>query len=110
MFTHLLVPLDGSSLAETALPATAYLARLLPARVTLLHLVERHPPSEVHHDRHLTNALEAGAYLADIKQRTFSTDVAVEYHVHTSEIDDVARSIVEHIGELAPDLIVMCTH
>jgi nucleotide-binding universal stress UspA family protein len=34
----------------------------------------------------------------------------VEYHVHTSEIDDVARSIVEHIGELAPDLIVMCTH
>ena len=27
-----------------------------------------------------------------------------------SEIDDVARSIVEHIGELAPDLIVMCTH
>jgi nucleotide-binding universal stress UspA family protein len=110
MFTHLLVPLDGSSLAETALPAAAYLARLLRARVTLLHLVERHPPSEVHHDRHLTNAFAAGAYLADIKQRTFSTDVAVEYHVHTSEIDDVARSIVEHIGELAPDLIVMCTH
>ena len=36
--------------------------------------------------------------------------MSVECHVHTSEIDDVARSIVEHIGELAPDLIVMCTH
>ena len=110
MFKHLLVPLDGSSLAEMALPAAAYLARLLPARVTLLHLVERHPPSEVHHDRHLTNATEAAAYLENIKQGAFSGDVAVECHVHTSEIDDVARSIVDHIGELAPDLIVMCTH
>jgi len=110
MFKHLLVPLDGSSLAEMALPAATYLARLLPARVTLLHLVERHPPSEVHHDRHLTNAAEAGTYLEVIKQRVFPGEIAVACHVHTSEIDDVARSIVEHIGELAPDLIVMCTH
>src|SRR5512137_3009913 len=110
MFNHLLVPLDGSSLAEMALPAAAYLARLLAARVTLLHLIERHPPDEVHHhDRHLTNAAEATAYLDEIRQRTFS-EVAVECHVHTSKIDDVARSIVEHIDELAPDLIVMCTH
>ncbi len=110
MFTHLLVPLDGSSLAEQALPAAAYLAHLLPARITLLHLVERHPPSEVHHDRHLTNAAEAGTYLEEIKQRAFPADAAVACHVHTAEIDDVARSIVEHIDELAPDLIVMCTH
>jgi nucleotide-binding universal stress UspA family protein len=110
MFKHLLVPLDGSSLAEMALPAAAYLARLLAARVTLLHLIERHPPDEVHHhNRHLTNAAEATAYLDEIRERAFA-DVAVECHVHTSEIDDVARSIVEHISELAPDLIVMCTH
>jgi nucleotide-binding universal stress UspA family protein len=110
MFKHLLVPLDGSTLAETALPAAAYLARLLAARVTLLHLIERHPPDEVHqHDRHLTNAAEATAYLSEIRQRAFA-DAAVECHVHTSEIDDVARSIVEHINELAPDLVVMCTH
>jgi nucleotide-binding universal stress UspA family protein len=110
MFTHLLVPLDGSSLAEQALPAAAYLAQLLPARVTLLHLVERHPPSEVHHDRHLTNPADAQVYLEDIKRRAFAGSVPVECHVHSSEIDDVARSIVDHIGELAPDLIVMCTH
>jgi nucleotide-binding universal stress UspA family protein len=110
MFKHLLVPLDGSSLAETALPAAAHLARILAARVTLLHLVERNPPSEVHHDRHLTNAAEAGTYLEEIKQRAFPAEMTVECHVHTAEIDDVARSIVEHISELAPDLIVMCTH
>ena len=110
MFNHLLVPLDGSSLAEMALPAAVYLARLSSARVTLLHLIERHPPDEVHHhDRHLTNAAEATAYLEEVRQRAF-TDVAVECHVHTAEIDNVARSIVEHISELAPDLIVMCTH
>jgi nucleotide-binding universal stress UspA family protein len=110
MFKHLLVPLDGSSLAEMALPAAAFLARLMSARVTLLHLIERHPPGEVHqHDRHLTNAVEATTYLNEIRQRAFA-DVAVECHVHTSEIDDVARSIAEHISELAPDLIVMCTH
>ncbi len=97
-------------MAEQALPAAAYLARLASAGVTLLHLIERHPPDEVHHhDRHLTNAAEATAYLDDIRQRAFA-ELAVECHVHTSEIDDVARSIVEHIDELAPDLIVMCTH
>ena len=32
----------------------------MSARVTLLHLIERHPPEEVHHhDRHLTDAAEA---------------------------------------------------
>src|SRR5512135_1169730 len=110
MFNHLLVPLDGSTLAEMALPAAAYLARLMSARVTLLHLIERHPPDEVHHhDRHLTNAAEATAYLDEVKQRAFA-EIVVECHVHTTEIDNVARSIVEHIDELAPDLVVMCTH
>ena len=34
----------------------------------------------------------------------------VERHVHGGEVDDVARSIVDHVAELGPDLIVMCTH
>jgi nucleotide-binding universal stress UspA family protein len=34
----------------------------------------------------------------------------VERHVHSSEVNDVARSIVDHVGELGTDLIVMCTH
>ncbi len=44
MFKHLLVPLDGSHLAETALPAAAYLAQTLGASVTLVHIIERHAP------------------------------------------------------------------
>ena len=110
MFKHLLVPLDGSPLAETALPTAAGLARILNARVTLLHVIEHNPPAEVHHARHLTNSDEACAYLNEVAHRAFPTEVRVECHVHTSEVRDVARSIAQHTLELEPDLIVMCTH
>ena len=40
MFTHLLVPLDGSALAECVLPHMVALATAFDARVTLLHVLE----------------------------------------------------------------------
>ena len=110
MFKHLLVPLDGSRLAETALPAAAYLAQTLQASVTLIHVIERNAPKAVHSEPHLTNAPEAQAYLDQVAHRIFPANLSVERHVHTSEVNDVARSISEHAAELAPDLIVMCTH
>src|SRR5260221_13296193 len=39
MQTHLVVPLDGSSLAETVLPHTTALARVTSATVTLLRVI-----------------------------------------------------------------------
>jgi nucleotide-binding universal stress UspA family protein len=110
VFKHLLVPLDGSPLAETALPAAWYLVKTFRASVTLLHLVERNAPAEVHHVRHLRTADEAQAYLADVRQRAFPKTADVECHVHTTEISDVPRSIGEHEVEMESDLIVMCTH
>ena len=110
MFKHLLIPLDGSPLSETALPAAVYLARTLKADVTLLHLIEHNAPAEVHHARHLRTPDEAYAYLNETSRRFFPADVQVESHVHTTEVSDVARSIADHINELGPDLIVMCTH
>ena len=38
---HVLVPLDGSSLAECALPWAVAVAQALPARVTLLRVLEK---------------------------------------------------------------------
>jgi nucleotide-binding universal stress UspA family protein len=110
MFKHLLVPLDGSRLAESALPPAAYLAQTLGARVTLIHVIERAAPREIHHQRHLSQPEEALQYLDEVAARAFPASVMVETHVHTSEVKDVARSIVEHTGELQPDLIVMCSH
>jgi nucleotide-binding universal stress UspA family protein len=110
MFKHLLVPLDGSRLAESALPAAVRLAQLLGATLTLVHVIERKAPQEVHGERHLTTREEANAYLEEVRRRAFPATLHVNCHVHSEEVTDVAKSIVEHISELTPDLIVMCTH
>ena len=111
MFKHLLVPLDGSQLAEAALPAAVQLAEMLEAEVTLLHVIERDAPEAVHGERHLTDPAEANAYLQETAHRAFPPGVNVTTHIHASGVDDVARSITEHVDELgAPDLIVLSTH
>lgn len=110
MFKRLLVPLDGSTLAESALPAAAGLAGRLGATVTLLHVIERNAPREVHGERHLTEPGEAEAYLAGLAARSFPPSQRVEWHVHDTGVGNVARSLVDHVAELNPDLIVMCAH
>lgn len=111
MFKHLLVPLDGSRLAESALPVAAYLAEHLQADVILLHVIEKNAPTEVHHDRHITTPDEAQSYLEEISHRAFSPAVNVDVHVHSAEVSDVARSIIDHTAvEYEPDLIILCAH
>ncbi|TAN38632.1 MAG: universal stress protein [Verrucomicrobia bacterium] len=110
MFKHILVPLDGSAPAEAALPAAAFLAAQGNARVTLLHIIERDAPATIHGARHLRQCDEACAYLDEIRQRAFAPEAAVTCHVHEAAFADVARGIVEHEDELAPDLIVLCAH
>jgi nucleotide-binding universal stress UspA family protein len=110
MIQHILVPLDGSRLAEAALPLAARLAELLGASVTLIHVIEKNAPEEIHGERHLTNKNDAYEYLDGMARQAFPAGMQVDLHVHTAEVDNVARSIIEHAGEFAPDLIVMCSH
>lgn len=111
MFKNILVPLDGSKLSEAAIPAAASLAKTLHAPVTLLHIIEKDAPQEIHKDHHITQADEASAYLEQLAKRAFPANVKVTWHVHTAAVKVVAVSIVEHaITEFQPDLIVMCTH
>jgi nucleotide-binding universal stress UspA family protein len=110
MAGRILVPLDGSRLAEAALPAAAYLAERLDAEVFLIHLLERHPPKRVHGDRHLDDPAEAGAYLQEIARSRFSPGTVVQTHVHPGETRSVARGIAQHREEMAADLLVMCRH
>jgi nucleotide-binding universal stress UspA family protein len=110
MFKHLLVPLDGSRLAEAALPLAACLAESLGAQVTLVHVIEEKAPQSVHGEHHLADPAEADAYLEEVAGRALPAGVAVDCHVHTTEVSDVADSLIEHADELGPDLIVMCTH
>ena len=46
MFTNILVPLDGSELAEHAVPKAQELARSFNATVHLVHVVSRQPEME----------------------------------------------------------------
>jgi nucleotide-binding universal stress UspA family protein len=107
---RLLVPLDGSRLAECVLPASVSLAGHLHGEITLLHAMERGAPATAHGDRHLRLVSEAEAYLDGIAGLCRAEGVEVEPHVHPNEVGDVARSIVEHAEEMAADLVVLSTH
>lgn len=106
----ILVPLDGSSLAESVLPAAARLAKKIGADVTLFHVIEKDAPERVHGDVHLTRADEAEKYLASVAARQVFEGVPVKVHVHETGVRDVSQSISAHTEELEADLIVMCTH
>jgi nucleotide-binding universal stress UspA family protein len=110
MFEQILVPLDGSELAEVALPAADALAHILDAGVTLVHVIEKDAPPQIHGQRHLSDPVEAEDYLAEVANRAFSLGTRIAWHVHAAATRDVARSIATHVDELGPGLIVMCTH
>jgi nucleotide-binding universal stress UspA family protein len=109
MFKHLLVPLDGSRLAEAAIPAAVCIAKKGNAIVTLLHIIERDAPEKVHGERHLRAFEEAAAYLDKVARQHFG-GIQTHCHVHTAEIKDVARGIADHLIELDPDTVAMSAH
>lgn len=110
MFQHLLVPLDGSRLAEAILAPTRVLAARLGATVTLLHVLERRPPAQVHGQPHLGTLAEAGAYLGAIARELAAEGIVVQHHAHEVAEGSVALSITRHAAELGVDLIMLCTH
>ena len=107
---RLVVPLDGSQLAEAALPAAIDLAQRFQAIVTLLHVMERGAPRTVHGQAHLVDQAAAEGYLRAVGERLAAAGARVEYHVHPNPEQDVARSISEHTVELGAELVVICTH
>jgi nucleotide-binding universal stress UspA family protein len=110
MFKHLLVPLDGSQLAESALSASAQIAQAFGSRVTLLHVVERDAPEVIHGEKHLRTADSAIKYLDDLILRTFPALNKVEVRIEVGEVSTVARIIQDFALSAGADLIVMCAH
>jgi nucleotide-binding universal stress UspA family protein len=110
MFRRLLVPLDGSRLAECVLPVVQGAAELFQCAVTLLHVIEKKAPASIHGDTHLRDHGTAELYLAGIEKQLKAVGLEVETHVHEVPQGDVPRCIAEHARELDQDLIVLCTH
>ena len=109
-FTRILVPLDGSRLAEAVLPAACSVAAKLGARLLLLHVLEREPPATVHGEPHLSTQDEALAYLEEHAAALRGRGLEVDVHVHERPVGDVAAAIDRHAHELEADLIAMCAH
>jgi nucleotide-binding universal stress UspA family protein len=107
---RILAPLDGSAMAEAALPAITYFASRSGATVVLLHVLEQRAPATRHGDRHLTAAAEADRYLAALAERLRADGLTVETHVHDSPQGNLARSLADHADELQADLIALCSH
>jgi nucleotide-binding universal stress UspA family protein len=110
MFKHILVPLDGSRLAESVLPSILEIAERTHAIITLIHIIEESAPDNIHGDHHIKSSEEAEQYLTRIASIFREKQINVDTHIHTRKVDDIAASLVEHATEINYDLIVLCTH
>lgn len=110
MIRRILVPLDGSSLAEATLPPAICLAQSLRATVVLFHAIEAHAPAAIHGQRHLATVEEARTYLDEVAVRFTTAGIALEIDIHPVEEPDVALSIATHINELKADLVMLASH
>jgi nucleotide-binding universal stress UspA family protein len=109
-FSRILVPLDGSRLAEAVLPAACSVAEKLGSQLLLLHVLEREAPTTVHGEPHLRRPHEAMVYLEDRAAPLRRRGLTVEVHVHERPVRDVAAAVDGHTHELAAELIAMCAH
>ena len=115
MFSQILVPLDGSRLAEKALPYAKTLAQTFAAKLLVIRVL---PPFITVPDRQLNmdpnfNLLqeleaEARSYLHQI-QTQWQTE-GVQIQTEYIEGGPVAEMILEQAYDRGVDLIVMSTH
>jgi nucleotide-binding universal stress UspA family protein len=107
---RILVPLDGSRLAEAVLPAARSFAQKLGAAIILLHVLESESPTEVHGEPHLARADDAIAYLEGRAAALRAAAIEVTVDVHERPVTNVAAAIDQHAHEHGADLIAMCAH
>ena len=110
---NMLIPLDGSELAEAILPPAVDLALAFSARVTLLQVISSRFPSTnglvPALPQHWTEALQAGEdYLERIARRLRTRGLRVEPMVMAHP--KPSQAIRDVADEVDADLIAMATH
>lgn len=113
MLRSILVPLDGSSFGEHALPLALALARRAGAVLHMVHVHHIVPPTTIAGvavmdtvDLHLRQ--DEQAYLADVSRRVKDTG-PVEYHSVLVE-GDVSAALYHYATHNRIDAVVMSTH
>ncbi len=111
MFNRILVPLDGSSLAECVLPHTVAVAQAFDSQITLLRVLERpHGPA-------LTQAIdplewqliktEAEAYLNGVANHLQGFRLKIQRRLKEGQ---AAENIIEYAHRNDIDLIILSSH
>lgn len=98
---RIVIPLDGSALAEQALKPALDLARSLNASCTLLQVLEQRNPSEEIQEK-------AKHYLSQLAGRLLDGGLEVETNVVAGR--NAAQGILEEAGHEPGSLIAMATH
>lgn len=116
MFRQIMVPLDGSALAEQALPQAEYLASVSGGTLHLVRVVERPSPVRMHGVGAPVNVYEqviaeqrqeAADYLEEVRSRLTGDHPRAQ----TSQLDgDEAGALLDYAREADIDLVVMTTH
>jgi nucleotide-binding universal stress UspA family protein len=110
--TKVLVPLDGSALAEEVLGPAAALARLLGARCTLLRVVEArpHPPAAPHGGELPLDPCvgEARSYLRGVAEKLSEQSLPADIQVVVAP--HAAGAILEAAQTEPGTLIALATH
>ncbi len=111
MFTHIIAPLDGSTLAECALPHVIALGQAFGARVSLVRVLEHasgsiqlQPVDPV--DWQIRRA-EATAYLESVVERLDAAGLAVESSLQEGR---AAEALVDFIQQSRGDLVILSSH
>jgi len=114
MYSKILVPLDGSSLAERALPYAIKLTHSLKAQLRLLRVVESATFASAKPEDRKRNFAIAQTYLDSIKHSISSPDMALGIRpeqVETSVIEGFpGQEIAFTANNDKASLIVMTTH
>jgi nucleotide-binding universal stress UspA family protein len=115
MFTHILVPVDGSPTSGRAAQAAADLAREISAKVTVIHIVHMYPYAGFGsgfaegQSMYLSAANAAATEsIAAIRESFERAGVAVESRVVEANV--IWRGIIDTAELIGADLIVMGTH
>ena len=111
MFEHVLVPLDGSSLAECVLPHVVSFARAFGSKVTLLRVLARSEGAQAAPivdpvDWHIAEA-QTNSYLEEVAGRLDALGV------ETSRVivdGNAAERVTEYADQQDVDLIILSSH
>ena len=113
MFNRVVVPLDGSPLAESIIPFLLQIAGPLDVEVVLMRVLQPIPPEVIEGSRYVVvediekRAAEAREYLAPVAARLRDTGVRVSLDVRRG---DPVTEILAGAREASADLIAMTTH